>query len=262
MMFSSLDKESHLSVAIHLNNGAAFQISQGEYSGAAATLSTAFVTLKEAIKIIKKSGNCSPSREEGTTTNTNEDSPLHFVASQQQYDPPSTTTTTNINNTNNKSKVSDDWYHFEDPVRVCAEKVLPSSDCMEIISYAMIYNLGLCHHSKAQQFNSESTMHLRYLQRAVSCYSHAQKLVSSPSLHDVGMLHSLVVANNLGHAHHFLNNEQSSRLCLRRLLNVIVLIKDSGQQGRQIVSKNERYFDGFLTNIMHLVGFCSATPAA
>jgi hypothetical protein len=60
-MMSSLDKESRLPVAIHLNNDAAFQISQGEYSGVAATLLTALVTLKEGVKIIKKSGHCSTS---------------------------------------------------------------------------------------------------------------------------------------------------------------------------------------------------------
>jgi hypothetical protein len=52
---SSLDKESHLSVAIHPNNDAELQISQGNYSGAAATLLTAIVALKEGIKITKKS---------------------------------------------------------------------------------------------------------------------------------------------------------------------------------------------------------------
>jgi hypothetical protein len=260
-MMSSLDKESRLPVAIHLNNDAAFQISQGEYSGVAATLLTALVTLKEGVKIIKKSGHCSTSRDEGTTTNTDEGtSPLHFVASQQQDDPPSITNN-NSTNDSNKSKESDDWYLYEDPVRVCAEKVLPSIDCIEIISYAIIYNLGLCHHLEAQ-FNSESTTHLRHLQKAVSFYNHAQKLMSSRSLHGVGMIHSMVVANNSGHAHHFLNNEPSSKLCLQRLLNAIVLITDSGQQGRQTVSNNEVCFDGFLTNIMHLVGFCSAAAAA
>jgi hypothetical protein len=255
---SSLDEESHLPVAIHLNNGAAFLISQGEYSGAAATLLTALVTLKEGVKIIKESGDCSPSsREEGITTNAKDGSPLHFVASQQQHDPPSTN-----NNNKSKSKVSDDWYLYEDPVRVCAEKALPSSDCIEIVSYAIIYNLGLCHHLEAQQFNSESAAHLRHLQKAVSFYSHAQKLMASASLQDVGIIHSLVVANNSGHAHHFLSNEPSSRVCLQRLLNAIVLITGSGQQGRQIVSNNERCFDGFLTNIMHLVGFCSAAAVA
>jgi hypothetical protein len=77
---SSLDKESHLSVAIHPNNDAELQISQGNYSGAAATLLTAIVALKEGIKITKKSGHCLPSREEGKTTYTNEESLLHLVA--------------------------------------------------------------------------------------------------------------------------------------------------------------------------------------
>jgi hypothetical protein len=83
-MMLSLDKESRLSVAIYLNDDGALQISQGEYSGAAATLLTALVTLKEGVNISKESGYCSLlSQEEGTTTNTNEGSPLHFVASQQ-----------------------------------------------------------------------------------------------------------------------------------------------------------------------------------
>jgi hypothetical protein len=261
-MMSSLDKESRLYVAIRLSNDLALQIRQGEYFGAAATLLTALATLREGVKIIQKSGHCSPSREEGTTTNTNEDSPLHFVASQREYDPPSTTDDT-TNSNNNKSKVSDGWYLYEDPIRVCAEEALPASDCIEIISYAIIYNLGLCHHLEAQQFSSESTMHLRYLQRAVSFYSHAQNLMVSASLHDIGMMiHPLVLANNLGNVYHFLKNEPSSKVWLQRLLNAIFLITDSEQQGRQIVSNNERCFDGFLTNIMHLIGFYSAAAAA
>jgi hypothetical protein len=217
-MMTSLNKESRLYVAIHLNNVAALQISQGEYSVAAATPSTALVTLKDGVKIIQKSGHCSPTtREEGTTTNSNEDSPLHFVASQQQHDSPSTTNN-NTTTTNNKSKVRDEWYLYEDPVQVCADKVLPSSDCIEIISYATIYNLGLCHHLEAQQFNSDSTMHLRYLQRAVFFYSHAQKLMVSANLHDMVMIHSLVLANNSGNAYHFLNNKPASKLWLQRLL--------------------------------------------
>jgi hypothetical protein len=237
---------------VKLNNEAALQIQRGEYAQAVSTLSTALVSMKESIK----NGQCYQDRSE--TAAADAGSALEFLSpSEDEYCSISLLSSRKINNIK-----CDHWFLYEDPVSVKAERALSSQKCVEILSYSIVYNLGLCHHLKAL-YEDASTINTALLQRAVTFYNHAQKLMLAHDMDmDMDMLHTLAIANNLGHAYHFLHNEPTAKVCFQRLLNAIMCISESGQEGRRILTSRELCFDGFLTNVMYFIGSSSAAPAA
>jgi hypothetical protein len=149
------------------------------------------------------------------------------------------------------------YFLYKNPVQVFA-KVSASPSVVEILTYAIVYNLALCHHLEAISKPSDEKDNTMNLQRAIVFYNHAQRLNLRQKL---DILHSLAISNNLGHAHHFLHNEPTAQLCFLRLLNAIVYLSESGQEGHQILAKNGFCLDGFLTNVVYLIG-SSAAPAA
>jgi hypothetical protein len=235
---------------VNLNNEAVLLIKRGKFAQAVSTLSAALVAMKESIK----NGQRYQSRSEPAAAVAG--SALEFVSSPEDEDCSSYL----LSSTRNKNIECDDWFLYEDPVCVKAENALSSQKCVEILSYSIIYNLGLCHHLEAL-YEDASTINTGILQRAVTFYNHAQKLLLAHDM-DMDMLHTLAIANNLGHAYHFLHNEPTAKVCFQRLLNAIMYISESGQEGRRILASHELCFDGFLTNVMYFIGSSSAAPAA
>lgn len=248
----SCSKESILGNAKHLNNKATDLIVEGDYQQGITTLSAALVQLKHAIR-------CSDDQNFAVTDASSSSS----SSSMQGQSPLSFSHPTRSDLIN-----EDEWYLYRHPVQITTLHGLDMAQCIEVISFAGIYNLGLCHHLQALKPDI-STYHQQQgrLQRATSFYEHSQKLLSNnQDILDPDMIHSLVITNNLGHAHYHRGNESFGKLCFQQLLSAILYITADSQHGVDsniVANADKDRWDGFMANIMqHLIGKTSHAAAA
>jgi hypothetical protein len=242
------------SFVANLNNNAAVLMRNAEYSRAVIILSSALVGMKKGI------------RQNTITVPRTEpiDSfllgpPCDFLKCEAGGN--SVDQTAFAFETDQVTTATDEYFLCIEPIKVFAEVAATSPCILDILSYAILYNLALCHHLKAISTPPFTTDDTPNLQRAITFYNHAQQLLVKFH-HNMDVFHSLAISNNLGHAHHFLHNEPTAQLCFQRLLNVIMYISESGPDGQTFVANHEFCFEGFLTNVMHMTGFSPSAPAA
>jgi tetratricopeptide (TPR) repeat protein len=236
--------------ALHLNNQATVQIADGEYDGAVSTLSAALVQLKQSIRYYESSSG--DSTENDSSSNNHGKCLLRFL---MEDDSPEVTLK------EASLEDEDEWYIYRYPVQIkdAAADLKNHSDALSLISFAGIYNLGLCHHLQAisPTLTGDCSSRQLRLQRATAFYEQAQKLLCSnqdnTSFFDPDMIHSLVIANNLGHAYYFLGNETTGKMCFQRLLNAILYISHNSNGSEDMIASDKNRWDGFMVNIMQLL---------
>ena len=251
---NTTDRPSYLRTALHLNNKAAVQIIKSEYEQAISTLSSALMSLKDAIRLP-----CDDSVALDETP-LPKGRPLNFL-----IDDYNTMADDLRSSLQDRLDVEQDWYLYRYPVQVSSESCnFKSTDCIQLLSFAGIYNLGLCHHLQALVVShAQHELHRQRLTRAASFYEHAQRLISSDlESMDPDMIHSLVIANNLGHAHFLMGNETNGKMCFQQLLNTIMYLSDNVGSENLVALDKDRW-DGFMVNIIqHVIGRTSAAAAA
>jgi hypothetical protein len=230
----------------NLNNKAAGHIRNGEYSRALIILSSSLAMLKDGVLRNEISA---PHMEPGDSLLSGP--PCNFLEreTEDSFEP------TRVVATDRVTTEMDEYFLYKNPVEVFA-KFADSPSIVAILTYAIVYNLALCHHLEA--ISTDEKDNTTNLQRAIVFYNNAQRLNLSYKL---DILHSLAISNNMGHAHHFLHNEPTAQLCFLRLLNAIVYLSEGGQEGRQILANNRICLKGFLTNAFYLIGSFSAAAA-
>ena len=245
------------SAIVEINNQAASLIENGLYQTAAGMLTSALKMLSDFVKETIDSSQEADNEEVVHETSSSEEedrSSLCFFLSSSAEVVASTACTPlqrhggSYYGTNLEIPREDEDQRFVFREPICISSKMTS---ISILSYAMIYNFALLHHLFALD-NSVSSD--GGLQRAVSLYEYAQRLLVNNGL-NIGLLHTLAIANNLGHAHHYLNHEPTSKLCFERLLAAI-MDGTSGDAGKSLA------MDGFFRNIMSLIGKVPAAPAA
>jgi hypothetical protein len=244
--------------AVRLNNESTLHMKNGDYSQAAVTLSSALAAIRSALR--------NETFPVAVPTYNTAANVLSIISHERGFffapRHAASRATSDLE--------CGDWFLYEDAIEINPEHAFASEKSVEILSYAIIYNLGLCHHLQAvnellktSRSRNTSALTQSSLQRAVALYTQAQKLLVNHGLDNLEeMLHTMAITNNMGHAHHFLDNEPSAKICFERLLHAIMYISESGEQGRRVLLSHELCFDGFLTNVMNLVGTSSAAPAA
>lgn len=244
MMSSS--RPAILQNALHMNNKAASLIANGDYEPAVSTLSSALTQLKDAIR-------CPTEDSDVPLYALARGKPHHFLLDDDK---------SMDDELRSRLQDGDDWYLYRYPVQVSESCNLASSDAIQLLSFAGIYNLGLCHHLQALSHDHRELQQQR-LRRAASFYEHAQRLISSNlETMDPDMIQSLVIANNLGHAYYQLGNETTGKMCFQQLLNTIMYLSDNVGSENLVAMDKDRW-DGFMVNIMqHLIGNTSAAAAA
>jgi hypothetical protein len=253
-----LSSSSSPDEAVTLNNEATLLMKNGDYSQATVTLSSALVAMRTGIRNATFPVAASPS----AFSNIYQPG-FHFIPRHTASIPTG-------------DLECGDWFLYEDAVAINSKHAFASEKSVEIVAYAIIYNLGLCHHLQAVDalikasrgkhattITASSSFSQSSLHRAVALYTQAQKLLVAHGLDNLQeMIHIMAITNNLGHAHHFLHNEPSAKICFERLLHAIMYISESGEQGQRVLMSHEPCFDGFLRNIMNLTGTSLAAPAA
>jgi hypothetical protein len=156
-----------------------------------------------------------------------------------------------------------------------------------VISYSVLYNFGLCHHrfalahsnnraattsssvSGTQQDDDECRT--TSLRRAIIFYEYAHDILSSCEfLEESDLIHSLLgITNNLGHAHHFLQDDEKATYCFERIWCILMYIQTEeititvpsvSQQGT--CSRLPLSLEGFLANASDHCIKTVAAPAA
>jgi hypothetical protein len=252
MMEPSSSSRSIPAAVVEINNQAALEIENGSYQTAAGMLSSALSTMRDFV--LENIDSSQADNEEVVATSS--DQSLCFFLSSEVASTPSPLRH-RICGTNLEIARGDEHlrFVFREPIRISSKAAI-SMKSFEILSYAMIYNFALLHHLQASD-NSVSSG----LQRAVSLYEYAQKLLVSSEL-NIGLLHTLAIANNLGHAHHYLNHEPTAKLCFQRLLEGIMYATESGDAGKALGRRDLPALDGFFRNVMPLIAEFPAAPAA
>jgi hypothetical protein len=156
-----------------------------------------------------------------------------------------------------------------------------------VISYSVLYNFGLCHHTFALvHSNNRATTtsnsvsgrrqdddecRTTSLRRAIIFYEYAHDILSSCEfLEDSDLIHSLLgITNNLGHAHHFLQDDEKATYCFERIWCILIYIQTEeititvpsiSQQGTS--SRHPLSLEGFLANASYHCIKTAAAPAA
>ena len=253
---------------VRLNNEATYHMRSGDYVQASSCLSSALLTLREAIQsdrfqdITMIDARCERRSEKKKRS-------FYFVS---RYRGGMAFETTS-------DMECDDWFLHEDAIMINLEQAFTSIRSIEILSYSIIYNLALCHHIKAMRDLSTRSETLdvpslkdseytpdEYLRRATTLYIQAEKLLVSHDLNNLGgnddMLYKMAITNNLGHAYHFLHKESTAKAYFQRLLLSLVSISEHREREGIVESCHGLCFDGFLTNAMNLMCASSAAPAA
>ena len=167
-----------------------------------------------------------------------------------------------------------DWYVSRYPVRIDSHNILEYPNFVGTISYALIYNLALCHHLEAiallsNSIESPASKPKAALCRAIAFYKQAQRIIRQDNL-PIGVMPLLVIMNNLGHAFHLLSKDSSAKWCFHNLWSGMLSIPEDDRQRMddELVGGGlDQLWDGFMVNIVRLVFGASdtennAAPAA
>ena len=256
-----------------LNNDAACLVQQEKFYEALIMLSTALDSLKRAIQddtwkrsfIHPSSSSSSSSSSSRQRKIISSSFSLTFLSSSFIRDSPTSRPSHSSQDTAARRP-----YLFQAPIYIQTNNVC--SWCyhksIETVSYAIVYNLALCHHMSALYDHD-----IELLQRTVKFYKNAKQLLLAIDETGVNWLHALAISNNMGHAYHLLCDESASQVYFQRLLNLIVYIIRESSSGISMDGPPERipvllsirhgFLDGFLRNVMHLMGSPSCVaPAA
>lgn len=137
---------------------------------------------------------------------------------------------------------------------------------LEIISFAVVFNLAICHHLQALTC-IDARMRRKGLNAAVGLYNQAQRLyLALPKRRDGGdsCLVMLIISNNLGQAFDDMGVQESSRYYFGQLAAAFASYTSSIDDmplGRRWCFL-DLDFSGFIANIMSLVLQCHSAAAA
>mmetsp|Transcript_107113 Transcript_107113/g.160148 ORF Transcript_107113/g.160148 Transcript_107113/m.160148 type:complete len:271 (+) Transcript_107113:58-870(+) len=263
-----------LEAAVNLNNKATTYMQKGDYGNATIALSQAVIALKSPTSE-RHEGPLASSFSSTSTVSFDLLSPKR-----PQWEARAATASigAELNNENGSSS-SSSWYLYEQSVHlnIGPQQELECGSSRDIpatviLSYAIFYNLGLCHHLdglRAKRTAAQPTRRNAF-KRAIIFYNQAQKLLNNHGedflLLDSNkqLIHSLAITNNLSHIYHCLDKEGTSNICVQRLWTAIVYHRLMDNKGARVMANHDDLcFQGLLTNVWNrLLVVGQSAPAA
>jgi tetratricopeptide (TPR) repeat protein len=222
-----------------LNKRGVFQINEGSYDDAVTTLTKALKTVKLAMPIDTSLDDTTCSNAESPSN----DFHCEFVSKTGR----SSFLVRSIEN----GRICQSSI-FRDPIHISGS--LSVLESFERLSYVVLYNLALAYHLKATE-EPVQRLQIFNLQKALRLYEHAHHVLMNQD-HDMSLLHTMAITNNLGHIHHVLGDEDRAGLCFQHLLSTIIYMVDYGE------AEEIKPFDGFFRNAMTVIAKSSSAPAA
>lgn len=136
-------------------------------------------------------------------------------------------------------------YVFTSPIMI-PEESIQSADSRSMLSAVKIsviltFNLALAHHFKAIESNSMAAF-----AKALRLYELVHQIQMQEDM-ELCVLHSLALANNLGHVHLALNNTHRSKQCFEHLLATLMYFVEGGE------CEKDDAMQGFFRNTIPLI---------
>jgi hypothetical protein len=236
-----MNRQSSNALAVtKLNNEAATLIQEKNYAKACGILS---VALGAAERLIKTRFDCCD-----VSLSTSESSSNR-------------STCCFLSDTTAADSTTGGYFFYRPPVHVFVSNHF-TVPAIHNLAYAIIYNLALCHHLQAVLITNGSLPQSpdRHFQEAIVLYKQAEKLMNHGSL---GVLHSVVIANNMGHAYHCLSDELYANCCFYRLLKAFAQLRESMLVDPEAAGELQKGItDGFLSNILSILAISLVAAAA
>jgi tetratricopeptide (TPR) repeat protein len=137
-------------------------------------------------------------------------------------------------------------YVFTSPIMIPEESSIQIADSRSMssavkISVILTFNLALAHHFKAIESNSMDAF-----VRALRLYELVHQIQMQEDM-ELCVLHSLALANNLGHVHLALNNTHRSKQCFEHLLATLMYFVEGGE------CEKDDAMQGFFRNAIPLI---------
>ena len=151
---------------------------------------------------------------------------------------------------------------------------LPMDDEIAMVtsvqSVAVLFNLAMAFHllgmqqlqqQQGQQANAATT-----IQNAIHVYELCYEMMGSEEM-NVGLYFLMCLANNLGHCHALLGDEEKAQKCFEHLLSMQMYLMDAeatsgGGENKNVGDQLVSSCEGFLQNTSHLIlSDCCASAA-
>jgi hypothetical protein len=128
-------------------------------------------------------------------------------------------------------------------VAIASPRVVRCHRFHVMLSFALLYNLGLAHHLRALEEEEPSGTRL---QRALSLYELAFSVHVNEDV-NLSVLQTMVIANNLGQVYASLGASDKALQCCSHLLSLILYASGMCERDRP------ESLDDFVGNVMHLL---------
>lgn len=138
--------------------------------------------------------------------------------------------------------MNDGLFVCRSPIIVNREHAKLTVHGLAKLCYIVLYNLALTYHLGALSAKSSTGVFCK----ALGCYQMAHDLQPSDDL-ELGVQLSLAIANNIGHIHAALGNEEKSGQCFQHLFSTITYAVVCGG------SSMPNLIDGFMRNVQLFV---------
>lgn len=262
------------------NNEACQTIHNGRYGSASSDLAKALARLKQVLPRNNSAAETSATNNGAASLNHHSENngsesinPLRFVGAAAAAAETENTESCGVRMLDSiDTTLIMERYYYQSPVEVNTAWVLSrgvANNSFEMIAFAIIYNLALCHHLDAMALKLNSTTECNVsregrLKQATALYNHAKNLFVSNARLQNETMHWLTLANNIGHALYEIGDTNNAQQWHKRLHSGIMLIMQNGSdEDIQALSLDRDRLDGFMTNVMLLDGPCPiGAPAA
>eukprot|EP00980_Cylindrotheca_fusiformis_P031315 scaffold26160_cov103-Cylindrotheca_fusiformis.AAC.1 len=146
-------------------------------------------------------------------------------------------------------------YMYDNPVRMPATLVEPTSNRRSTIASILIFNLALAHHLLSLQPRNVSKVESS-LEVAMTLYELALELQTSKKFFDSNYMYVLATLNNIALIRQQQNQEKLAKKGFAQVFAILMFMMDSG------VVQGEANLDGFYYNAASFGGDCIIRGAA
>jgi hypothetical protein len=263
---SSLHQIAH-NVAT-LNNGAISQIQRGEYSLAASSLGLSIQASRQFAELAPKNYTNDSNFRVVTRTSSVETSISYLLSPKNLLSSDAMMCDGETTGTESHTMGIFLWMRplaLHVPTTRILQRREDICQFSGLAAYVTIYNLALCHHLRALSMNLDEQQWTTCIQKAIAFYKYAEKMLRNIKGAEIGMIHSIILFNNMSHVYHLHGDGFSARAYLQQLMVYLFARTSESSAGHldQAEEDHDRIpLDGFMASVMTLIGSNATALAA
>lgn len=219
--------------AMQLNNDGVHRLEHHDYTGSIKSLSSALALAKQAIR-----GRASHPRKDSCTTY-----PMFVYSVLIQVGDA-------IGSHCSSAGEEEPIYVYQYARAIGNQNIDGSIENCNKISGLIVFNLALVHHMGAIHVHrrQDPNRAASLLAKAQRLYEHSFQIQVREDCYDMDTARALAIWNNLAHVSCLLNEEVKAQKCWKRLLALILYLRDSPHTDNCSLSA-----EPFISNVLHLI---------